>query len=123
MPSDTGRTGSRLLVLVLLLAAALRVWSLDFGLPHTLARPDETEIVPRVLLFFTGDLNPRFFHYPSLYFYVVGVVYAVWAGLLALTGQPLTETLAAASVELSPFILLARCVSVAAGVATGGFTA
>lgn len=107
-----------LLIPVLMLAALLRFWGLDFGLPHTLARPDETEIVTRSLRFLAWDLNPRFFHYPSLFFYVLGAVFAVWAGVLALLGQPLTETLAAASLDLSPYLLLGRAVSALAGITT-----
>ena len=112
------RTERAVLLLVLAGAAALRIQSLDFGLPHTLARPDETEIVTRALLFLTGDLHPRFFHYGTLYFYLVGAVYAAWAGLLALGGQPLSRTIAEAAVDPAPFLLMARAVSVLAGVIT-----
>ena len=96
-----------LLGLILVLAAVLRLWSLDFGLPHLLARPDETEIVGRAVRFFGWDLNPRFFHYPSFFFYLLGAVYAVWIGALALSGQPLDDTLAAAALDLSPYIVMA----------------
>ena len=108
----------RLLGLILVLAAVLRLWSLDFGLPHLLARPDETEIVGRAVRFFGWDLNPRFFHYPSFFFYLLGAVYAVWIGALALSGQALDETLAAAALDLSPYIVMGRAVSAIAGVLT-----
>jgi len=86
--SDNGGRWARpLLVLLLAVAALLRAWSLDFGLPHSLARPDETEIVSRSLRFFATDLNPYFFHYPSLFFYLIGAVFAGGIGILALTGQ------------------------------------
>ncbi len=60
-----------LLVFVLLVAAALRVWGLDYGLPHPLSRPDEERIVGRAqTIFATGNWHPGSFFYPSLLFYL-----------------------------------------------------
>ena len=115
-PEEVRRHHRLLLYATLILAALLRVWSLDFGLSHSLARPDETEIVNRSLLFLTGDLHPRFFHYGTLYFYLVGGVFAVGAAGLALVGQSLNETFGAAAVDVSLWLLMARAVSVVAGV-------
>ena len=68
---------------VLLAALGLRIWGIDFGLPNTLTRPDETTIVHRALAIGAGDLNPHFFRYPSLHFYVMAFVYGLYylAGL------------------------------------------
>ena len=63
------------LAAVLTLALALRVWALDFGLPHTLTRPDEDAVVSVALRFFQRNLDPGFFDWPSLFMYVVAVVY------------------------------------------------
>jgi 4-amino-4-deoxy-L-arabinose transferase-like glycosyltransferase len=52
---------------LLLLAAGLRLWSIDFGLDIDRVRPDEEYIVgtaERMLA--TSDPNPHFFHYPTL---------------------------------------------------------
>ena len=55
---------------VLLLAAILRIWGLDYGLPHPLSRPDEERIVGRAqTIFATGNWHPGSFFYPSLVFY------------------------------------------------------
>jgi 4-amino-4-deoxy-L-arabinose transferase-like glycosyltransferase len=63
------------LIAILLLAIALRLWGIDFGLPYAY-HPDEPGIINRAVRFFrTGDLNPRWFHYPTFYTYIVSTVY------------------------------------------------
>ena len=49
------------------LAAAVRLWGLDFGLPNTKCRPDENLPALLALGFLRGDPNPHFFNWPSLY--------------------------------------------------------
>lgn len=54
------------LTVVLLIALVLRLWGLAYDLRYVY-HPDEpglASISLRILQ--TGDLNPRFFHYPSL---------------------------------------------------------
>jgi hypothetical protein len=58
---------------------ALRAWSASYGLPD-LYHPDEPRIVERAVRFHQGDLNPRFFNWPSLYMYVLAGVYGVVFG-------------------------------------------
>lgn len=75
----------RLLVGVLILAFFLRVWGINFGLPY-LYHPDEPGYVGIAqTIFKTGDLNPHFFHYPSLFLYLNALAYIpyFWAGKLA----------------------------------------
>ncbi len=85
---------------VLLLAAGLRLWSIDFGLDIERVRPDEEFVVGKAQqILETGDLNPHFFHYPSLIIYFD-------AALLGVTGG---------SVEPR---LVGRLVTVACGVGT-----
>lgn len=60
-----------LLSAILAVAAGLRFWGLDFGLPHPLARPDEREILLPTWGFSRGDLNPKYHVYPGLYLYLV----------------------------------------------------
>jgi len=60
-----------LLLLIALVAAALRLWAIDFALAVERARPDEEFISGRALtMVLSSDLNPHFFHYPSLLTYV-----------------------------------------------------
>ena len=82
-----------LLAGILLLAAALRFWGLDTGLPN-MSRPDEQNIsrpvVQTVLQsFFNGhpSLNPEFFIYPSLYMYMLTLAYGVYYLLGHLAGS------------------------------------
>ena len=58
---------------------ALRTWSASYGLPD-LYHPDEPRIVERAVRFHQGDLNPRFFNWPSLYMYLLAGVYGVVFG-------------------------------------------
>lgn len=60
-----------------LLALGLRLWGIGFGLPHTECRPDETWILSIAADFWSRDLNPRFFQYPSLYLYLVSGAFGV----------------------------------------------
>ena len=64
-------------VLALAAAAILRFWALPHGIPYSLG-VDEPEVMERaVRMIKTGDFNPHFFDYPSLYIYVQAVVAAV----------------------------------------------
>jgi 4-amino-4-deoxy-L-arabinose transferase-like glycosyltransferase len=67
-----------ILPVILLLGAIVRLWGINFGLPHTECRPDETAIISRSLQFFSGDFNPHFFTYPTLYLYLLFGVYLVY---------------------------------------------
>ncbi len=64
---------------VLVVALALRLLGLRYGLPYVY-NPDEVAIMSRALAFAKGDLNPHNFLYPTLYFYVL----FAWEGLTAL---------------------------------------
>ncbi len=77
---STGRAGARSLlglVLVLLLAAALRLFAFTWGLPdqtHLFSyHPDEFHSLRGALSLALGDLNPHFFNYGSLYLYLVAL--------------------------------------------------
>ncbi len=80
--------------LLVALGAGLRLWALDFGLPSWL-HPDEFSAVFFPLHFFSGDLNPHFFTYPTLHYYLLGAVY--W-------GYFLLQYLAGAGLSLEEFV-------------------
>ena len=63
---------------ILLLAAGLRLYALDFGLPLAEARPDELTIAFQAMKFGTFDFNPHSFNYPSLFKYVVFGLFGGW---------------------------------------------
>lgn len=64
-----------LLGAILLLALAIRVWGIAYDLPYVY-HPDEPAMIQRSLhMLKTGDLNPHFFHWPSLPFYLNALAY------------------------------------------------
>ena len=71
---------------ILLIAAALRVFPVWFGLPFLYARPDEAESISRAVGILNGDLNPHFFHWPSLTFYVFAGALGTVSAIRSLAG-------------------------------------
>src|SRR5436190_14143964 len=67
---------------ILCLAAGLRVYAITWGLPDV-HHPDEIPILNRALAFATGDLNPKNFLYPTLYFYAL----FAWEGAFFVVGR------------------------------------
>ncbi len=77
---------SWLLAGVTLLALALRVWGVTFGLPY-LEHPDEPFWIFAVLkMVKTADPNPHDFIYPSLYYYLNAAIYLVYFAVGRLLG-------------------------------------
>lgn len=74
VPSDAA---SWALVGAVMAGLALRLWGLDFGLPHTAVRPDESILVHRALAVAGGQWNPGFFNYPSLHIYLLSVTFGL----------------------------------------------
>ena len=63
-----------LLVLIVFVGFALRVWGINFGLPYQFHQ-DEPIVVNHALAYGTGDLNPHFFIIPPLCSYLLLVFY------------------------------------------------
>jgi len=64
-----------LLVGVVLVAAVLRFWGIDFGLPY-FYHPDEPAVIQAAQhVFKTGDPNPRYSAYPGIVFYLNALAY------------------------------------------------
>ena len=101
--------------LVMGLAVALRWWSLDFGLPDWMARPDEANITSRVQVMLRGGhWSPGFFEYPALFLYLLRALFA-----LGVPGGSAADYID----DPGPWLLVSRTVSAAAGVATVALTA
>ena len=94
-----------------MLGFALRAWSAAYGLPD-LYHPDEPRIVERAVRFHQGDLNPRFFNWPSLYMYVMAGMYGLVFGASA-DGVP-----GAFARNPAAFYLVGRLLTVLFGTAT-----
>jgi 4-amino-4-deoxy-L-arabinose transferase-like glycosyltransferase len=102
------------LALALLVAGLLRFWTVGHGLPFS-PGVDEPEIVVRaVRMMQTGDFNPHFFDYPTLYIYVQMVVAVARFLMGAIHGNWTTL----ASVTPADFYLWGRIVTVLFGTAT-----
>jgi hypothetical protein len=105
---------------ILGIAVALRIWGIGFGLPHTLARPDEEAVFSIALRFFRRTLDPGFLDWPSLFMYAVAAGWVVYFNVGRLKGWfPLEISfVAAAPVYPAPLHLIARALSAASGVLT-----
>lgn len=108
------RRASVSLAAILLAAAALRFHGLGAGIPHAIG-VDEPEIMNRATgMMRSGDFNPHFFDYPSLYIYVqlAAASARFIAGAMAGQWQSLGDVTAA------DFYLWGRAVTAAFGTAT-----
>ena len=123
--ATVGRQGPRrlpgagmVLGLLLLAGAAVRIWGIDFGLPHTQARPDETQVMDVALTYLRGTLWPKFFDYPRLYTYAVLAAFLAYyaGGRIAGTFASLAAFVATWPVNWEPFFLINRSLSAAAGI-------
>ncbi len=110
--------GVLLLAAILVLALALRLWGIAWGLPHSLINIDETVVVPKAFAVARGHVNPQWFLYPSFFFYLLAAVDLLAAPVLwGLRGEnPLS--LAAFVVDPTPYYLLGRLVSAVLGTAS-----
>jgi 4-amino-4-deoxy-L-arabinose transferase-like glycosyltransferase len=68
----------RPLAAILVLAAVVRFWGIWFGLPNTLARPDELFVITPAIEAFEGKWAPNFFDYPRLLMYLLTALYGVF---------------------------------------------
>lgn len=102
------------LLLALVTAALLRFWALPQGVPFN-PGVDEPEVMERaVRMIKTGDFNPHFFDYPTLYMYVQAVVAAFRFVFGAMRGR--WSSLAQAPTE--EFYIWGRGVTAILGIAT-----
>lgn len=108
-----------LLLLVCLLAFALRLWGITFGLPG-IDHGDESEVVNHALRFGCGDLNPHRFQYGSLVQYLLFIIYGFYYLAGAVFGRHDSVHQFAVKFVSDPsmFYLMARVVSVCFGTAT-----
>ena len=107
-----------LLAAILVLALVLRLKGVSWGLPYSFVNADESTVVPKAAAAARGHLNPQFFFYPSLYFYLAGALYVLAAPVWWLLGNGDLLSLTSLIVDPGPYFLLARLLSVAMGTAS-----
>jgi len=102
------------LALVIAGGFALRTWYLNHGIPYGVG-VDEPVIIVRILqMMRSGDYNPHFFDYPSLYIYLqllVGIARFMWGAMAG-------EWRSLAGVTPEAFYLWGRSLTVLFGAAT-----
>jgi dolichyl-phosphate-mannose-protein mannosyltransferase len=88
-PTDARPASVRILLgAIVLLATALRIWGIDYGLPHPLARPDEERIANMALRMLSDrTLGPGEFIYPSLQKYLCAAALEAHFAILRLSGR------------------------------------
>jgi len=105
-------------VAVVALALALRLKGVAWGLPYSFVNADESIVVPKAFAAARGHLNPQFFFYPSLFFYLVGALYGLATPVWWVLGQGAFLAQTSFVVDPGPYFLLGRLLSVAMGTAS-----
>ncbi|RMG90255.1 MAG: phospholipid carrier-dependent glycosyltransferase [Chloroflexi bacterium] len=122
---------SLLIGIILLTALSVRIWGANYDLPY-IYHPDE----PRYItisqnIFKTGDLNPHFFNYPSLFFYINALAYIPYYLLGKLIGvfhtpndilAPISLAMGVTQAQMPTTVLLGRVITICFGVGTVGLT-
>ena len=98
-------------------ALVLRLQSVTSGLPYAFISPDEATVVPKAVEVASGQLNPMFFYYPSLFFYVLAAAYWLVSPFWALFHGELLVRPGVLAVDAGALYLIGRLVVVAFGAA------
>ncbi len=111
-------------VLIVLVALGLRAYAIGWGLPYV-DHPDEPAVGNAALgMLRRGDWNPRFFDYPSLYFYALRLVFTAHWGYGLATGlyTDLAQLPETTNLYLTTpgFFVWGRALSAVVGAATVG---
>jgi len=69
------------------LSGALRLWGIGFDLPNLYHRDEAKYVSIPLKILKSGDYNPHFFNYPSLFFYVLSLVYIIYFLFMASRGR------------------------------------
>ena len=89
----------RALWAIVIAGGLLRIVPFWFGLPYLQARPDEEATIGHAVAVAGGDLNPHFFHWPSLTFYLLAAILTVasWLRTAVSIDRPITTHCSALS--------------------------
>lgn len=117
------------LIAVLVLALAVRLWTIDWGLPYVYDPDEPLVLSATVHMLKRGDPNPHWFHYPSLVFYLHGGILAVGAwiasgfsssGFIDSLTYPDVTAMGSALLESKWTLFVPRLVTAMLSVATAG---
>lgn len=101
------------------LAVIVRLWGLGFDLPQVY-HVDEAWFGAKAIGYFSGDLNPHFWHVPSLYTYLVAAAWGVYFLLGRLFGSfpDAAAFIAAYGRDPTVFLILGRLITAAFSLGT-----
>jgi 4-amino-4-deoxy-L-arabinose transferase-like glycosyltransferase len=116
LPSTIGWTGVVVLV-ILVVAAYLRLKGVSWGLPYAYQNPDEKVVLARAFRVARGHPNPEFFYYPSMLFYMIGTVTWVVSKFYGPHGVTLISPVSFVT-NPTPYYLIGRDVVAVCGVAS-----
>jgi hypothetical protein len=116
---NNGLSSRNVLVVILLLGLLVRLVGIPFGLPY-LYHVDEARFAKISLNYFTGDLNPHFFHVPTLHTYAVSGVWALYYHIGKIFGKftSVTDFMDSFQEDPTVFMILARLLTVILSVGT-----
>jgi hypothetical protein len=111
--------GKIIFVLIVVLAIVTRMVGISFGLPY-LYHVDEARFAKISITYFTGDLNPHFFHVPSLHTYMVA---GLWAGYYIfgkISGKfsSIKDFMESYEKDATLFVIFARLLSIVLSIGT-----
>ena len=75
------------LLVLAVLASALRLWGIGFDLPNLYHRDEAKYVSIPLNILKSGDYNPHFFNYPTLFFYLLALVYVLYFLFMASRGR------------------------------------
>lgn len=98
----------------------MRVPGIGFGLPYSIQERDERVVVETAVGLFGGDPNPHFLSYPSLFIYILHVVFRPISWIWRATGfaADAPHLIARFDADGTLFYVAARVVVLLAGLAT-----
>ncbi len=120
---------SVLIGIILFTALSVRVWGVNYDLPY-IYHPDEPSYITiSQNIFKTGDLNPHFFNYPSLFLYINALAYIPYYLMGKLIGvfhtpndilPPISLVMGVTKAQMPTTVLLGRVITICFGVGTVG---
>lgn len=106
---------------IIIIAGLVRYWGIHFCLPHDIGCAFDEKIATNIAIQFgSGDLNPHFFSWPTLYMYALFFLYAAYFLFGMITGKytSITGFITEFSVNPTNFYLINRGFTALLGTAT-----
>jgi len=106
-------------IFIVIIAIITRIWGITFSLPHTY-HVDEARFAKISIGYFSGDLNPHFFHVPSLHSYLVSGIWGVYFIIGKIFGafHSSTEFIESFNNNVTVFFILGRLLTALLSIAT-----